>query len=124
MGRSLGGYRADTAHPCRAQGRYRSGHNAAPQRAQPRATGVVLVLVFFAIALTLAIIEVLFRVARGADKEDRAAALNLAERFVWPRASVKPTPKHRPLGYPQAHIQRHRRPDRLIGEMGHGRLEC
>ena len=39
----------------------------------PEPRGVV-VLVFIAIALTLAIIEVLFRVARGADKEDRATA--------------------------------------------------
>jgi hypothetical protein len=40
----------------------------------PEPRGMVLALMFIAIALTLAIIEVLFRVARDADKEDRAAA--------------------------------------------------
>ena len=40
----------------------------------PEPRGMVLVLVFITITLMLAIIEVLFRVARDADKEDRAAA--------------------------------------------------
>jgi hypothetical protein len=41
-------------------------------RAAPR--GVLLVLVFVVMAMTLVIVEVLLRIARGADKEDRAAA--------------------------------------------------
>lgn len=40
----------------------------------PTPRGMVLVLVFILMMLTLAIIEVLFRIARGADKDDRAAA--------------------------------------------------
>jgi hypothetical protein len=36
--------------------------------------GVGLVLVFVVMALTLAIVEVLLRVERADDKEDRAAA--------------------------------------------------
>jgi hypothetical protein len=40
----------------------------------PEPRGMVLALVFIAIALTAAIIEVLFRVEHGADREDRAAA--------------------------------------------------
>ena len=45
-----------------------------PPLSEPNPEPRGVVLVFFAIALTLATIEVLFRVARGADKEDRAAA--------------------------------------------------
>jgi hypothetical protein len=41
-------------------------------RAVPR--GVPLVLVFVILAMTLVIVEVLLRIARGANKEDRAAA--------------------------------------------------
>jgi hypothetical protein len=41
-------------------------------RAVPR--GVLLVLVLVVMAMTLVIVEVLLRIARGANKEDRAAA--------------------------------------------------
>jgi hypothetical protein len=36
--------------------------------------GVLLVLVFIVLAMTLVVVEVLLRIARGANKEDRAAA--------------------------------------------------